>query len=120
MLAIVWSSVRVLMSRWLLRFPSGWHDQTRRPQRIGLRERDVRHRRQRGSARCEMEKISAENFHSSPSAACNPMGTGTNKLIPFLRSRKWQCRLLAQSRHAEVGRLMSAFGGKADMARATA
>src|SRR5215831_3395231 len=33
------------------------------PRRIGLRPRDPRHRRQRGSARCEMQKLSAGKFH---------------------------------------------------------
>ena len=37
-----------------------------RPRRIGLRRRNTRHRGQRGSARCEMEKISAGKFHSLP------------------------------------------------------
>src|SRR5262245_64206030 len=32
--------------------------------RIGLRQRDPRHGRQRASARCEMEKISAGKFHN--------------------------------------------------------
>src|SRR5262249_35015966 len=36
------------------------------PRRIGLRPRDARHGRERGSARCEMEKISAGKFHSEP------------------------------------------------------
>src|SRR5262249_1352319 len=37
-----------------------------RPHRIGLRPREARHRRQRGSARCEMQKISAGKFHFEP------------------------------------------------------
>src|SRR5262249_61372956 len=35
------------------------HNDGDRPRRIGLRSRNTRHSRQRGSARCEMEKISA-------------------------------------------------------------
>src|SRR5262249_52738121 len=38
------------------------------PRRIGFRPCDPRHR-ERGSARCEMQKISAGKFHCSPSAA---------------------------------------------------
>jgi hypothetical protein len=34
-----------------------------RPRRIGLRPRDARDGRQRGSARCKMEKISARKFY---------------------------------------------------------
>ena len=37
-----------------------------RPRRIGLRPRDPRDGRQRGSARGEMEKISARKFHFEP------------------------------------------------------
>src|SRR5260370_17226087 len=41
-----------------------------RPCRIGLRPRDARDSRQRGSARCQMQKSSAWKFHSSiPSSA---------------------------------------------------
>src|SRR5262249_9962285 len=39
------------------------HDNAHRPRRIGLRPCDARYRRQRGSARCEMEKISTGKFH---------------------------------------------------------
>ena len=38
-------------------------DQAHRPRRIGLRPRDARHGRQRGSARCQMQKLSAGKFH---------------------------------------------------------
>src|SRR5215510_4489117 len=41
-------------------------DQAHWPRWIGLRHRNTRHRRQRGSARCEMEKISAGKFHFKP------------------------------------------------------
>jgi hypothetical protein len=37
-----------------------------RPRWIGLRPRDARHGRQRGSARCQMQKISAGKFHFEP------------------------------------------------------
>jgi hypothetical protein len=43
-----------------------WHDQTHRPRRIGLRPSEARQRRQRGSARSEMQKISAGKFQSEP------------------------------------------------------
>src|SRR5262249_33743182 len=40
-------------------------DPTQRPRRVGLRPRDARHGRQRGSACCQMQKISAGKFHSA-------------------------------------------------------
>src|SRR5262249_20040483 len=43
-------------------------DDAHRPRRIGLRPREPRHRRQRGSARGQREKISTGKFHfESPS-----------------------------------------------------
>src|SRR5262245_27546636 len=48
-----------------------WHDQTHRPRRIGLRLRDARDGRQRGSARCQMQKISAGKFHDGASLKCS-------------------------------------------------
>src|SRR5262252_11074004 len=44
------------------------HDHPNRARRIGLRPCDSRHSRQRGSARCQMEKISAGKFHFEPSS----------------------------------------------------
>src|SRR5262245_8722910 len=44
-----------------------WHDQTHRPRRIGLRPRDPRYGRQRGSTRGQMQKLSAGKFHAGPS-----------------------------------------------------
>ena len=41
-------------------------DDAHRPRRIGLRPRDARHGRQRGSARCQMQKLSAGKFHGDP------------------------------------------------------
>src|SRR5262245_49994997 len=38
-------------------------DDADRPRRIGLRPSEARYSRERGSARCEMEKISAGKFH---------------------------------------------------------
>src|SRR5262249_36222641 len=38
---------------------SEWRDQTHRPRRIGLRRSNARNGRQRGRARCQMQKISA-------------------------------------------------------------
>src|SRR5262245_4606183 len=43
-----------------------WNHEPDRPRWIGLRPRDARHRRERGSARCQMQKISAGKFHSEP------------------------------------------------------
>src|SRR4029453_11777053 len=43
-----------------------WNDHTHRPRRIGLRPCDVQRKRQRGSARCQMQKISAGKFHFKP------------------------------------------------------
>src|SRR5499425_3381535 len=42
-----------------------WENDAHRPRRIGLRPSDARHGRQRGSARCKMEKISAGKFHEA-------------------------------------------------------
>ncbi len=42
------------------------YDNLHRPRWIGLRPRDARHGRQRGSARGQMEKISAGKFHFEP------------------------------------------------------
>src|SRR5262245_19602439 len=42
-------------------------DPVYRPRRIGLRPRDPWHRQQRGSTRCQMQKISAGKFHFEPS-----------------------------------------------------
>src|SRR5262249_39699038 len=55
-------------------------DQTYRPRRIRLRPGDARYRRQRGNACGQMQKLPTGRFHSSPSAACNPMVTDTSKL----------------------------------------
>ena len=41
-------------------------DDAHRPRRIGLRPRDARHGRQRGSARGQMQKLSAGKFHGAP------------------------------------------------------
>src|SRR5262249_24137986 len=42
------------------------NDDPHRPFWIGLRPRDTRHRRQRGSARCQAQKTSAGKFHFEP------------------------------------------------------
>src|SRR5262249_16673459 len=42
-------------------------DHSHRPRRIGLRPCDARHGRQRGRARCQMQKLSAGKFHFEPS-----------------------------------------------------
>src|SRR5215472_14412308 len=44
-----------------------WHDQTHWPRRIGLRPCDARDGRERGSARSQMQKLSAGKFHFEPS-----------------------------------------------------
>ena len=43
-----------------------WRDQPHRPRRIGLRESKARDGRERGSARGQMQKMSAEKFHFEP------------------------------------------------------
>jgi hypothetical protein len=43
-----------------------WDNDAHRPRRIGLRESDPRHNRQRGSAGGEIQKISAGKFHFEP------------------------------------------------------
>jgi hypothetical protein len=42
-------------------------DHAHRPRRIGLRPSDVRHRRQRGGACCEMQELATGKFHGAPS-----------------------------------------------------
>src|SRR6516162_7885705 len=44
----------------------GTDNQTHRPRWIGLRPGEARDGRQRGSARCKMQKISAGKFHFEP------------------------------------------------------
>ena len=41
-------------------------DDAHRPRRIGLRPRSARHGRQRGSTRCQMQKVSAGKFYGIP------------------------------------------------------
>ena len=55
------------------------HNQTHRPGRIGLRPRDARYSRQRGSANGEMQKITARKFHwrPPPNRARAKKGAGT-------------------------------------------
>src|SRR5262249_35112116 len=55
-----------------------------RPRRIGLRRRDARHGRQRGGARCQMQKLSAGKFHGLP--LCN-VGDATLYSALILASR---------------------------------
>src|SRR5262249_61698910 len=43
-----------------------WHDQMHWPRRIGLRVRDPRYSRQRGSASCQMQEFAAGKFHFEP------------------------------------------------------
>src|SRR5262249_51671863 len=60
-----------------------WHDQTHRPRRIGLRPRDARHGWERGSARGQMQKISAGKVLFAP-----PLLTFQRPLAPR-RPRAW-------------------------------
>ena len=55
-----------------------------RPRRIGLRPCDARHGRQRGSARGQMQKLSAGKFHGVPSKECRNL----HRPMP----RRWQHR----------------------------
>src|SRR5262249_10170627 len=43
-----------------------WDNDAHRPRRIGLRPRYARYSRERGSTRCQMQKISAGKFHFEP------------------------------------------------------
>jgi hypothetical protein len=43
-----------------------WHDHGNGAGRIGLRPCNTRHRRQRGSTRCQMKELSAGKFHDVP------------------------------------------------------
>src|SRR5215472_2623052 len=45
---------------------SNGDDQTHRPRRVGLRPSGALHGRQRGSARGQMQKITARKFHGAP------------------------------------------------------
>ena len=47
------------------------NNQRDRPARIGLRPSNARHRRQSGSTRCQMEKLTARTFHEVPLARPN-------------------------------------------------
>src|SRR5262249_47746534 len=58
-------------------------DDPHRPRRIGLRPRDARYGRQRGGARCQMEKISAGKFHFEP-----PF-TSFDHLVGAGEQRRW-------------------------------
>src|SRR5262249_1197013 len=49
-----------------IRLLGGTDNQTHGPRRIGLRPRETRHGRERGSARCQMQKIAAGKFHFEP------------------------------------------------------
>jgi hypothetical protein len=71
-------------------------DQAHRPRRIGLRACDARSSRERGSARCQMQKTSAGKFHGVPSTIYVQRGRVVR--IDYARlteARKGQCRLLA-------------------------
>src|SRR5262249_59298273 len=48
-----------------------WHDQAHGARGIGLRPCNTRQGGQRGSARCEMEKISAGEVHNVPPPFCD-------------------------------------------------
>src|SRR5262249_40513090 len=69
-------------------------DQAHRPRRIGLRPCNSRDSRERGSARCQMEKISAGKFHlnlpshhsiTSSARASNVEGTSRPSVLAVLR-----------------------------------
>src|SRR5262249_3304431 len=44
------------------------YEEAHRPRRIGLRANDPRHRRERGSARSQLQECAAEEFHGAPRA----------------------------------------------------
>ena len=67
-----------------------------RPRRIGLRPRDARHGRQRGSARCQMQKLSAGKFHRRLSVSRRFIRS------PRRRGRLWRlCVRAARQAHCK-------------------
>jgi len=70
-------------------------DDAYRSRWIIFRPRQSRHGRQRGSTCSQMQKLpSVGKFHFQSLRGMQSDGTGTTRLIPFLKLRKWQCRLL--------------------------
>src|SRR5262245_12864660 len=64
--------------------PSGEaNDNTHRPRWIGLCPSDARHGRQRGSARCQMQKSATGKFHSITSSAWESSVGGTEMRSAF-------------------------------------
>src|SRR5262249_21297108 len=62
-----------------------WDNDAHRPRRIGLRPRYARYSRERGSTRCQMQKISAGKFH------CEPPFTSFDHLIGAQQERWRDC-----------------------------
>src|SRR6516165_7577612 len=56
-----------------------WNHEPDRPRWVGLRPSKARHGRQRGGARCQMQKLSAGKFHG----VSFPKTLATSWLIPF-------------------------------------
>src|SRR5262249_51876247 len=76
-----------------------------RPRRIGLRPRDARHDRQCGSARCQMQKISAGEFHFEPPFTSFDylVGAGEHHRRPFPAKRLRHDQV---NDEVELGRLL--------------
>src|SRR5262245_28032641 len=58
-----------------------WHNHAHRPRRIALRPSKVRHSRQRGSARGQMQKLSAGKFHFEPSSLFTSHAEGLDRHV---------------------------------------
>src|SRR5262249_1479803 len=66
---------------------AGWitDNDAHRPRRVGLRPRDTRHRRERGSARGQMQKFAAGKFHFEPPSPF----TSLDHLVSGRKQRRW-------------------------------
>src|SRR5262249_31435245 len=79
---------------------AGWNadDNAHRPRWIGLRPRDTRHRRERGRARDQMQKISAGKFHLEPPSSSHYSITSSPRA-----SSVWAPRCRVPSRSESAG-----------------
>jgi hypothetical protein len=69
------------------------HDHRDRTRGIGLGRRDPRHDRERGSARCQMEKLSAGKFHCTlPESFCGIVYQHLALLRPGASLAQWPLR----------------------------
>ena len=77
------------------------NDDAHRPRRIGLRPRDPRHGRQRGSARGQMQKLSAGKFHGD-----DPSSTFSRR-ISFLTRQQTAAAQYLDPANARLGSLLT-------------